>query len=118
MANTVTISPANLRVGPVLFTTGMIPFSVAIDDTYATPTGITIDFTEVLATIPKESRPVHADLVRATGRTALGYQAVFTKGASGDSFTCRLWNGIVEHSDAGCTQTLQGELFFAPGAQS
>ncbi len=118
MATEVTISPANLRVGSALSVVGMIPVSITVDDTYATPTGVTIDFTDVLVTIPKESRPVHADLVRVTGRSDAGYLAVFTRGASEDQFTCRLWSGTTEHSDAACSQVIQAELFFAPGAQS
>jgi len=119
MANTVTIEPTNLRVGPAIPNVGVIPFSVAVSDTYASGSGgITIDFTAVLATIPKESRPVHADLIRAIGRTVTGYMAVFTKSASGNAFTCKLWNGLTQFVNGAITQTITGELFFAPGGQS
>ena len=124
MASSVTVSPT-LRVGPVVSSVGVIPVSIAVDAVYATPTGVTIDFATVLASLPVQSRPVFADLIAVAplGCTASGRGAIFAKGTTASQFTCRLWiadgNGApAELGDGAQTDTIPALLVFSPGAQS
>lgn len=131
MANTITIFPANLRVGPTAQQVGVIPFSITSTETYATASsGITIDFADFLGTLPVETRPKFTDIIGVYGAFAVttalaGYIAVFTKTTTASQFTVRFFAGAIaantnELGDGALPAglTIRGLLAFVPGAQN
>ena len=85
--------------------------------TYATATGgLPVDFF-----LPFTDLGINpADVQEITGYTVLGYRADFAKGtltASSYPWTARLWNGVAEHGEGACTQTLHANIWFYPGSK-
>lgn len=110
MANTVTFSPEHAIAGGYHRQVGMIPLSIVTTETYATPTGFTVD----LSTQYTMAGISHTNAIRLNGRAASGHLAVATKSATSGQWTIRLWNGATEISDGALTQTLQCELWVSP----
>ena len=90
---------------------GLVVATLTTTETYATPTGISVDFTALWTQLGIRD----TDVVRVNGRATTGHLAVTTKTGSGDIWTMRLWNGATEIADGALNHTVQLEIFYHPG---
>jgi hypothetical protein len=117
MANT--FAPKFGRAAGAASRLGHAKIVITSTETYATPTGITVDFF-----LPFNDIGVNAyDVVEITGYTVTGYLAVFTKGtlsSTSSPWTVRLWTpstSPAEIADGAIAQTIHANIFFYPGAK-
>lgn len=112
MANTVTVSPQHHVTGGRINQVGLLPLSVLTTETYATPTGITIDIGPTLDLYEIQ----FADVVAVVGAATSGHTAMVTKTTTDGEVTVRLWNGATEIADGALNNTLKLFVLFSPGA--
>lgn len=111
MANTIAISQTH-RVTPKHAHVGLVLLSVVSTETYATPTGVSIDFSAQLTALGI----AFADVLAVIGTTAAGHTVNATKTATAGTFTVRLWDGATEIGDGAINQTLTLLMFYSQGA--
>ena len=112
MANTFAIDQTH-RTSPKHGHIGLVKASVVSTETYATPTGVTINLlTDILTPLGI----AHADVVHISGMSATGYIGHFTKTATNGAFTLRLFNGITEIADGAINQTVTLLIWYNQGA--
>ena len=112
MANTVAIDQTH-RTSPKHAHIGLVKASVVTTETYATPTGFTVN---ILADVLTPLGIAFADVIAIIGTTATGHTGNFTKTATNGAFTVRLWNGATEIADGALTQTVTMLVFYNQGA--
>lgn len=114
MANTISVAQSH-RISPKAAQVGAVLLSVVSTDTYATPTGITVDFSTVLADL----KIMFADVLFILGQPTLtGHTPVAIKTSTSGQFTIRLWNGATEIGNGALTQTMTLILFYSQGSAS
>ncbi len=114
MAYTVTLDQTH-PVSPKHDHVGLFRVAVAFSsETYATPTGVTIDISSVMALMGI----AHKNIVAVTGTGAGGQLANFTKTATTGTFTVRLWNGTTEIADGAISPTVTMNVFYNAGSPS
>lgn len=122
MANTFTpaANPSG-TVLPVIRMVGMIPFSLASTETYATATSgfpITVAHLEAFLDDFGLGLQVKAsDIIGIIGATTLGHMAKAYRQTDG-SWKVELWNGTTEIADGALTHTIDGFLLFSAGSPS
>lgn len=114
MANTIAVSQAH-RISPKTAHVGVVLLSVVSTDTYATPTGITIDFSTILTDLKIQFADV---LFFLAPPTLTGHTPSLTKTTTSGQFTARLWNGATEIANGALTQTMQLVMFYSQGSAS
>lgn len=113
MANTITVVTDGGRVtGGKFNTVGLIQFSIATTETYATPTGITVDFATPLASFSPAVN--YKDVIGVIGWLTTGHLGVWTKTGTAATFTVRFWNGATEISDGALNHTIKCFLLLSP----
>jgi hypothetical protein len=112
MANTIAVSQAH-PVTPKHAHVGVVLLSVVTTETYATPTGFTVDFSTILTDLGI----AFSDVLFIQGTTLTGHTITPIKTATAGQFTVRLWNGATEIANGALTQTLSVQMFYAQGAK-
>lgn len=113
MANTVAVDQSH-RTSPKHAHIGLVKASVVSTETYATPTGVTVN---ILADVLTPLGIAFDDVIAILGQPTLtGHMPVFIKTATAGAFTVRLWNGATEIADGALTQTLTMLILYNQGA--
>lgn len=114
MANTIALAGTH-RISPKTAHAGLVQLSVVSTDTYATPTGITVDFSTILSDLKIQ----FADVLGFIGQPTLtGHMPVGIKTSTSGQFTVRLWNGATEIANGALTQTLTLWMVYSQGSAS